>query len=187
MHRSQFAACLGGYLLNSMLMRGKTQHMMLSALYPMANCNAITKHIGPYSAALKCINGSWDLEKLLFISIYYFVFFVYLCERNAPWSSTIKHRSSVAARDLQKHVSMFLVVFVLYSIAICSNVSVSWRCIRSAKAPIHSRIHLHLWQASSYDDTHYAIRANNVFVLIAERIFRHSWRILSLQNFVSYS
>ena len=83
--------------------------------------------------------------------------------------------------------SIFLVVFVLYSIAICSNVSVSWRCIRSAKAPIYSRIHLHLWQASSYDDTHYAIRAHNVFVLIAERIFQNYWRTLSLQNFVSYS
>ena len=47
---------------------------------------------------------SWDLEKLIFLSIYFSV-----CERNAPWSSIILNIVPawvfpVAARDLQKHV-----------------------------------------------------------------------------------
>lgn len=61
--------------------------------------------------------GSWDLEKLFFLPIYFFVFFVYLCERNAPWSSIIKHmfqrECSLLLQEICKNMfSMFLVVFV---------------------------------------------------------------------------
>ena len=107
-----------------------------------------------------------------------------LCVKEMHLEVQLLNTVPVLLQEICKNMfSMFLVVFVLYAIAICSNVSVSWRCIRSAKAPIHSRIHLHLWQASSYDDTHYAIRAHNVFVLIAERICHQNYIFFSCKTF----